>query len=69
MNKESSFGLPSMRGGVRQICGNCSHHRADPLIGWICGCDTSEYYTSETEYEHSCTEFSERSSRKLRLKR
>jgi hypothetical protein len=65
MNRESEFEMPSQRRQTR--CGNCRHHRRGDGRdgGWICLCDTSDYYLDETDYNHGCVEYEPRAERRF----
>lgn len=64
MNRESDFGMPSQRRhGCETKCGLCVHHKRNDNRygdGWICLCDTSDYYLDETDYNFGCQEFEKR---------
>ena len=68
MNRESTFGMPSQRNGRETICGKCSYHRKGDARygdGWLCLCDTSDYYLDETDYKFGCINFEPRAEKRF----
>ena len=68
MNRESSFGMPSKRYGRETICGKCANRRRSDARygdGWICTCDTSDYFLEETPYNHGCIHFEPKAERRF----